>query len=237
MFGYNACCTQWVNATPIAIGGEMIGNFMAVNAFPIIIKRQHFALIRSHITKQMNASSFEDAFFAICSQFKAAYSQFDLMAHYLWNFKRNEYSWHLNDWEYSKFKGYTRRMTSHSNVLAMNRPIVSLMKQAGHFVYSGDLFKLIYDYVCTASELRAGDCLKHMSDDIVVGVVKNLFVDWTFQTARWSQRQMPERPLLAERPWSLENFSWRHAYELHVRNVKTRELYSSMSNKLKWKSF
>ena len=180
MFGYNACCSSWVEATPVAIGGEMIGEFMVVNGFPVIIKRSHFSLIRQHITKQMKTLNFEDAFLKICSNFSAKYSQFDLMAHYLWNFQRDEYSWHLNDWEYSKFSGYHRRMSNKKETLNMNRPIVSLMKQGGHFGYSADLFKLIYDYVCTASEMKAGDCKRYASNEIVEGAKKNLFVDWTF---------------------------------------------------------
>ena len=47
----------------------MVGEFMVVNGFPVIIKREHFALIRKHITKQMNAETFEDAFYKICSKY------------------------------------------------------------------------------------------------------------------------------------------------------------------------
>lgn len=234
MFGYNACCSSWVEATPVAIGGEMVGEFMVVNGFPVIIKRKHFSLIRQHITEKMKAANFEDAFLTVCSNFSAKYSQFDLMAHYLWNFKREEYSWHLNDWENSKFNGYNRRMSTKTEALDMNRPIVSLMKQAGHFGYSADLFKLIYDYICTASELKAGDCESYASKGIILGAKKNLFVDWTFVTANWTERDMPHRPTLAENPWSKENFSWQDAYNLHIKNVKNREI---SSDKLKWKLF
>jgi len=48
MFGYNACCSSWVEATPVAIGGEMIGEFMVVNGFPVIIKRSHFLILKKN---------------------------------------------------------------------------------------------------------------------------------------------------------------------------------------------
>ena len=49
-----------------AIGIEAIGEFMVKNSFPILIKRIHFKMIRDHITKQMNARTFEQAFNLIC---------------------------------------------------------------------------------------------------------------------------------------------------------------------------
>jgi len=121
---------------------------MVVIGFPVMVKREHFKPMREHITKRMKADTFEQAFHKICSKYPFKYSQFDLMAHYLWFYKRDEYSWHLVNWTQSRHPAFNRLMTEKKEVLEMNRPIQGVMKHGNHHVFSDYIFKLIGDYLC-----------------------------------------------------------------------------------------
>jgi hypothetical protein len=97
---------------------------MVVTGFPVIVKTNHFADIRKHIQMRMSAKSFEEAYYMICSKYtNNRYGQFDLMIHYLWNFKRTEYSWHINDFDTSQHPEFSKRMTNSKHVLELNQPI------------------------------------------------------------------------------------------------------------------
>jgi len=57
--------------------------------------------------------------------------QFDLLVHYLWKFKKDEYSWHLRDWDAGKFKQHDlfhKRLSNNPKVIELNRPIMAVMK-------------------------------------------------------------------------------------------------------------
>ena len=94
----------------------------------------------------MKAATFEEAFHKICSKYLKKYSQFDLIAHYLWFNHRDEYSWHLVDWRQTRHPAFSKLMTDREEVLKMNRPIESLMKHYYHFEFPDYAFKLIGDY-------------------------------------------------------------------------------------------
>ena len=137
-----------------AIGGEYnAAEFMIDNYLPVVIKREHFKLMREHITKQMKAQTFEKAFHKICTKYLYKYSQFDLMANYLWFHHRDEYSWHIMDWQQTKHPRFKKRMTNRTEVLKMNRPIESLMKHYHHFDFPDYAFKIIGDYYCLVNDL------------------------------------------------------------------------------------
>jgi len=51
-----------------------------------------------------------------------------------------------------------------------------------------DFLKIIYDYLCAASESQAGDCQIYASREVVQGAKKNLFIDMFKQTAQWNER-------------------------------------------------
>ena len=123
---------------------------MITNNLPVLIKREHIKPMREHITKQKKAKTFEEAFHKICA--KEKYSQFDIMAHYLWFHHRDEYSWHFMDWQQTKHPRFKKRMTSREEVLKMNRPIESLMKHYHHFDFPDYAFKLIGDYFCLVND-------------------------------------------------------------------------------------
>jgi hypothetical protein len=217
-------------------GGYSIGEFMVVIGFPVIVKREHFKQMRDHITDRMNSDTFEEAFHKICSKYNNHYSQFDLIAHYLWFHKRDEYSWHLNDWQQSKHPAFKKRMSDKEEVLKMNRPIQGLMKHGNHLVYSDYLFKLAGDYLCVASENEAGSCKRFFATtpDLSEGTLANLFVDFQFRTADWERRLMPaEKPEFGEMPWSLSEFNYKDVYELHIWQAR---IWSN-NTCWKWKRF
>jgi len=116
--------------------------------FPVLIKREHFKPMRDHITRQMKVETFEQAFYKICSQYPRKYSQFDLMIHYLWFFKRDEYSWHIVDWRQSRRPSLYKLMTEREEVLKMNRPILGVMKHTNHQKFSDYVFKYVGDFLC-----------------------------------------------------------------------------------------
>ena len=149
---YNGCCTGWETSLNESIGGEYnIGEFMVVIGFPVMVKRKHFKPMREHITKRMKAANFEEAFHNICSKYTARYSQFDIMAHYLWFNHRDEYSWHIADWRQTRHPAFSKLMTDREEVLKMNRPIQGVMKHGNHHTFSDYIFKLSGDYLCVVS--------------------------------------------------------------------------------------
>jgi len=236
IIGFNGCCLNWTDSVVDIFNIEPIAEFMSDNAFPVIIKRNHFKLIREYITEKLNASTFEEAFKFICSKLKGKYTQFDLLVHYLWKFKKDEYSWHLRDWNAGEFKPHDhfyRRLSNNSKVIELNRPIIGVMKHLwfhknNNPKFNLDFFKLIHDYLCLASKNKAGDCKIYTSLDIIEETKKNLFTDGFRQTAEWEERKMPSylKPI-NEIPWS-GNISWEVAYEIHLKNLKLREgLYTN----------
>ena len=126
---------------------------MVIIGFPVMVKRKHFKPMREHITKRMKAATFEEAFHKICSKYLKKYSQFDLIAHYLWFDHRDEYSWHIVDWNQTRHPAFSKPMTNRKEVLAMNRPIQGVMKHGNHHTFSDNMFKLIGDYLCLVSRL------------------------------------------------------------------------------------
>ena len=226
ILGYNGCCTGWHWSLEEAIGGYPMGEFMAVIGFPIIIKRAHFADVRTHIRKRMKAGSFEEAFKLICIKYPSRYSQFDLIVHYLWRYRRDEYSWHLINGVDVQNPIFTRLMTERKEVLELNEPIVGLMKHGRHHTYSSTIFNVIYDYICLGSGMRAGDCGSYERKEVVDDTIKNLFVEKLFQTALWKERGMepldPGQSVFNELPWSTEHLSYLEAYEIHQAHVAKR---------------
>ena len=156
----------WEESLKEAIGGDYnTAEFMIINSFPVLIKREHFKPMRDHITKQMKAKTFEEAFHKICSKYPFKYSQFDLMGHYLWFHHRDEYSWHIIDWQQTKNCRFSKRMTNRDEVLKMNRPIENLMKHYHHFDFPDYVFKLIGDYYCLVSYFILSLYLMLFNDD------------------------------------------------------------------------
>ena len=129
IIGYNGCCVQqFIKGVNETIGEESPGEFMVANAFPIIFKREHLKSIREHVTMRMKAKTFEEAFHKICSKYVGSYSQFDIMFHYLWHYKHDEYSWHIKDAFEFKHHRMKKLVTNSERVKEKNDPIISLSK-------------------------------------------------------------------------------------------------------------
>lgn len=235
--GFNACCGfAFAKASFEVIGiNNHFSEFTFTSGFPIMVKREHFAQMRQHITKQLNAQDFNEAFNKICSKYIGAYSQWDLLAYYLWNFKRDEYSWHLRDYIGSDHPSARRRASENEKVLKANIPTISVMKHAEHNKEKTNyVFNLIYDYLCVASEKEAGDCKLYSNEEIYVETKKNLLMDWSYQTAKWNERKMPKLRRKLEKPWSSENLSWNEAYQKHLHNLIERNI---SNNTFVWNKF
>ncbi|RNA41712.1 hypothetical protein BpHYR1_040508 [Brachionus plicatilis] len=241
IIGYNGCCTRWLNSIKEALGVDPLGEFMNRGNFPIIIKRNHFKQIRMHITKTMATRTFEEAFHSICSKYKGQYSQFDLLVHYLWYFKRNEYSWHLKDvLEFGHYR-MPKRATNDTDVIQMNnKPMISVAKHAGSLLnYPNYMFKIMFDYMCVASDNQAGSCGSLFGKELFNQTLKNLFVDYPHQTTNWTKRGMLaslHRSKITERPWASkkDNLSYLDYYNKHLRNVRSRNTHDS---EWKWINF
>jgi len=233
IIGFNLCCSGWNVPIKKAIGIDAIGEFMVENAFPVLIKRIHFKMIRDHITKQMNARTFEQAFNLICRKYyQSKYSQFDLMIHYLWMHKRDEYSWHINEYRTfiessnstEKRQIFYQRLTDDPRVIDKNRPIAAVTKHfAGFHPNPVDYKKIIYDYLCLASDYQVGDCHLNSSPDIVNGAKMNFLVNYLGRTGKWEKRGMPSYiKNINEIPWGNQNLTWENAYQIHLKNIKLR---------------
>ena len=67
----------------------------AMNYFPVILKVKHLVALRNYIS-EVHGKSFDEVlshFVDITPQ----YSQFNIMATYLWYFHRDEYVWHMEE--------------------------------------------------------------------------------------------------------------------------------------------
>lgn len=89
-------------------GGGGVGQFMTDYSFPVMVKTSHFPQMRETITANMGAATFEEAFHKICDNNYSAYSQFNIIANFLWKHLRDEYSWHIGSMEDAAFKGLTK---------------------------------------------------------------------------------------------------------------------------------
>ena len=233
VIGINACCTKWEESIYDVLGVIPVATFMFQSCYPLIIKRQHFADCRQHIMKRMNVSTFEEAFKLICSKFPLKYNQYDIIGHYLWHFKRDDYSWHIKS--YINHPALTKSMSSNSDVLGANKPLISVTKHGSHdWKYSDQFFKIIYDYLCVGSHMIAGDCKELQRNNAINGTINNLFVDWIYETGNWDERGIKHiYRNMKEWPWSTKEKSYLQAFQDHKNNLRKRD----ETGVWKWKTF
>lgn len=132
---------DWWHKTPryteIALGLPEMARCMSY--FPVIIKRQHFAMMRTHICKTADSTYFDGVF----QNFSAAheYSQFSIFCNYLWYFHRDEYEWRFMEdppgWIGSGHPGvFIGQTNNYSHVNVNNtKPVVKVFI---HFNYHRD---------------------------------------------------------------------------------------------------
>ena len=83
---------QWSDTTEILTGKPYLLNFM--DYFPVVVKRDHFQLVREHVIKtRQNGTTFDETFDNFAHQYKMVFTEFTVIAHYLWYFKHDEYYW------------------------------------------------------------------------------------------------------------------------------------------------
>eukprot|EP00899_Mesostigma_viride_P019640 jgi/Mesvir1/27678/Mv07398-RA.1 len=85
------------NVTQYALG--VPEPFRAMNQFPLIIRTAHLREIRDYITRHLGTRDFDDAFTLIRDLGRPMYSQFSIMAVYLWYHRRDDYHWHIQEFE------------------------------------------------------------------------------------------------------------------------------------------
>lgn len=74
------------------IGKKAVAAFMFV--FPVIVKQEHFAMMRQHIVATTGSTSFEAAWYAMQQQFRS-WGQFVIMGNYLFHFHHDAYAWDI----------------------------------------------------------------------------------------------------------------------------------------------
>ncbi len=176
--------------TPIALGKNQIGEFMVAGAFPFIVKKEHFAEIRDYVAKHLGVANFHDAWPKICEVGgnNNKYSQFNIIATYLWYFRHDEYHW------------IVRQPRGHPGVGALNPPVpgieaydepfAGITKHAGHG-HCSEWMLLMADYICVSSSWRAGSCPKWYSPALDLSIRENLMLDLTFPNLNWTERGFP----------------------------------------------
>ena len=83
---------SWAASTKLATGTDYFANFMSY--FPVILRRDDFENIRNHVNQHLNVSKFDQAF-DIFTTTGQIYSEFCIMANYLWHYQQNNYHWIL----------------------------------------------------------------------------------------------------------------------------------------------
>ena len=178
IIGYNGD-TLWCASAEYMIGKPCAGEYM-IN-FPVTIKRAHFAPMRAHIMAHLNASSFEVAWrrmlTAVGDDMRREYSQFTIMATYLWHFHHDDYAWRVNSQRDKRHKRLKHLLYDTANATAMAaspayRDMATRMAQydipaaryVQHPMKSVGKLVDVYEALCVASDYAAGDCATHDAD-------------------------------------------------------------------------
>lgn len=91
-----APANHWWSSAPAATY-VALGHLEAMRCmtyFPVVVKREHLAPMRAHITQAVGAATFDDAFARFS---RGIFSQFNIMCNYLWYHHRDEYAWTLQE--------------------------------------------------------------------------------------------------------------------------------------------
>ncbi len=210
VIGYNGQRLEepkYCAAVEAAIGKPCVADFLEASSKPFVVRREHLLLLRVQVASHMNAQSFEDAFAQLCTGGHGEhYSHYNIIGNYLWHFHRDAYTWSLRKAETFNHPVYPKAQTQDPDVVAVggtgtadslvSSRSLSLMKRFGH-VHLEEVFFVMSDYLCVASDFKAGTCalmkLLHYDVDIAKGVSTNFFRDLLNPVGKWGERQMPGR--------------------------------------------
>ena len=185
---------DWTLGVRLAIGTDRPLLRMVASAFPVLMKREHFPLLRAHMIKTTGTNTFEEAFYKVATG-NAAFTtlcQFDIMVNYLWYFHRNEYSWHFKDAAlnhvpyinaFNSLNDPELRETHHS-------PVMYISKNGGHTNFA---FSFVADFVCLFSNFTSGSCPKeklngNFNSEWESSIINNLRMDTWVAPYRWKER-------------------------------------------------
>ena len=209
LLGFNGN-TLWCASAEYMIGRPCAGEFM-VN-FPVTVKRAHFAPMRRHIMAHLNVPSFEVAWRRMLTDVgddhSHEYSQFTIMATYLWHFHHDEYAWRINSLRNKRHKRLSKLLWDTQNETAMAssstyRDMATRMAQydiptaryVQHPFKSVAKLVDIYQLLCVASNYVAGDCALHTVDErreLQVKAWQQWYTDEETQTERvWVSERYP----------------------------------------------
>eukprot|EP00899_Mesostigma_viride_P014629 jgi/Mesvir1/23167/Mv22640-RA.1 len=128
------------NITYFALG--MPEPFRHMDQFPVIVRTAHLKEIREHIARHLGTKDFDEAFSLIRDMGRPLYSQFGIMTTYLWYKRRDEYSWHIQEFERGwKGKAPLGQVPNTPETMATLRPYLNdpLPRIAVHWKYEGQL--------------------------------------------------------------------------------------------------
>ena len=204
VIGYNGCCTGWHKGNKFALGenSSLIGEFMVVIGFPIIVKSAHLKDVRKTMVKKILGEDlhndvivggqFEEAFARLTSS-GVLYSQFDLIMHVLWEQHRDEYYWIIRDQKRVRHPGFglESRLSESPDVLAMDRhdqiPHLGVMK---HACKTWEPF--YRDFVCLASDWSSTNGCLEEERWKNESLLEELFVDWEI-SKMGNKRELPKK--------------------------------------------
>jgi hypothetical protein len=129
------------------IGKDAVGEFMY--AFPFVVKREHFAAMRRHITQNTGHQTFEQAWYDMQNRFER-WGQFLVMGNYLYHFHRDEYAWQI----------------VHGKVSTVTRPYPIIAK---HMPMDQDVrltAKKYHTQMCVQSRNEAAECNSMTAEEI-----------------------------------------------------------------------
>lgn len=138
--------------------------------------------------------------------------QFDIIVTYLWYFHREEYSWHMRDAASAQHPALPKRHTEDPSILALNSPVVGLMKHLATVPTPWQFFYL-NDYLCVGSDWHAGNCLQRKRQDVEASVHNGLGSDWQFKHAAEIERGFPAAGIpgpQTETVWSTPAQPWKY---------------------------
>lgn len=205
----------------VALGNKRcIGEFMVVIGFPLIVKRQHLRKLRDVITRNLNASHFNEAFSIMYNN--SFFSQQDVIGNYLYHYHRDSYKWHIRE----SRGGNNHPALSGGNIndkdaelnKKYNIPIVGRMQ---HDVNNCCHWEALS---CAATEWRAPGCEPSKFNQSEKVKIQS-WADMQLSRDWYCPPSQPD--CNNERPWSTSTVSWNSTlfdYRKRVRAIMRSSL-------------
>lgn len=152
---WTAGCSEWALNHTVYLYG--------MSYFPVILRRKDLVEIRRHILNQHpEFKTFDDLFSAFTKRCPYSISQFEIMVDWLWNYKRDQYSWHLDPYRprdnrlYSRGTGRSGTPEQNGVTSTMLEPFPRCMVHASYVVKD---FESTVRENLVSEMMRRGYCL------------------------------------------------------------------------------